>query len=114
MTSSSGFSASQARTASSSWARLGVERPSVARFEPSTTTGRRGMLGSVKHLARWRGANGGRAPRAGALQPLEGLLDELVLLVLMDGLASRRRAGRRRPAHVPEGEVAAQLPVEAL
>jgi hypothetical protein len=28
----------KARTASSSWDRLGTERPSVAMFDPSTTT----------------------------------------------------------------------------
>ena len=33
-----GFSSRKARTASSSWARLGSERPSVAMLEPSTTT----------------------------------------------------------------------------
>ena len=33
-----GNSAWNCRTASSSWARLGTERPSVAMFDPSTTT----------------------------------------------------------------------------
>ena len=33
-----GFSSMKARTASLSWLRLGIERPSVAMFDPSTTT----------------------------------------------------------------------------
>ena len=36
--SASGCSAMNASTASLSWARLGIERPSVAMLEPSTTT----------------------------------------------------------------------------
>ncbi len=37
MTSSSGYSVWSSRTASSSWARLGADLPSVAMLEPSTT-----------------------------------------------------------------------------
>ena len=38
MTSALGYSSKKERTASSSWLRLGRVRPSVATFEPSTTT----------------------------------------------------------------------------
>src|SRR5665213_1864075 len=41
ITSALGCSSMKARTASSNCARLGVTRPSVAKFEPSTTTRRR-------------------------------------------------------------------------
>jgi len=52
ITSAFGCSSMKARTASSNCERLGVTRPSVAKFEPSTTTRRRdARIGLIRVLA---------------------------------------------------------------
>ncbi len=68
-----GSSSAKVRTASSSWARLGKVRPSVAKLEPSTTTW-------------WESANG--PPH------------QVCLLQIVQGRAADGRTGRLAPAHV--------------